>query len=169
MLCSSSLTRSRPKLVLLVTISCGWPPKWFGRLGCGSATQRYKSTRCPLPLQSGQSASNGHLSTLSLHSFLVSFPTQSLHNALHHFDYPFLCSLCYLFQCVSLPNYVPTTFLTLFAAMAYAAPVAPQGAIFKRQCIPGWCRDAVSVGGCLYKRVLTLLNFVDRRASRFRF
>src|SRR6266852_3905832 len=41
--------------------------------------------------------------------------------------------------------------LTLFAlaAMAYAAPVAPQGATVKRQCSMVDCRDAVSasVGG----------------------
>ena len=70
-----------------------------------------------------------------------------LQDALHRFDRPFLCPLCSLFQWVSLPNYTPMTILTLFAALAYAAPVAPEGAIVKRQgCMGPLCREAVSVG-----------------------
>ena len=49
---------------------------------------------------------------------------------------------------------MPTTFLTLFVAMAYAGPVAPQGAILERQCYGPACKIVVSVGGCLYKRVI---------------
>ena len=53
----------------------------------------------------------------------------------------------------SLPNYMPTSYLTLVAAMGYAAPVAREGAIVKRQCTAIACR--VSVRGCLYKRVVS--------------
>jgi hypothetical protein len=124
---------------------------------CGSSTRRYISTRCRLPLQSDQSALNRHLSTVLLF-FSPQTPLLPSHtifpqDALHCFDCPFLCSLCSVFQWVSLPNYMPTNFLTLFAAMAYAAPVAPQGAILNRQCEGSGCRD-VSVGSCLYKRVV---------------
>ena len=52
---------------------------------------------------------------------------------------------------VSLPNYMPnglSDFFVLFAAMAYAAPVASEGAIVKRQgCMGLIFREAVSVGG----------------------
>src|SRR6266852_5027852 len=74
-------------------------------------------------------------------------------DALHCFDYSFLCFPCYLFQWVLLPTCMPTSILrlTLFTALAYAAPVAPRGATVKRQCSMVDCRDAVSVGGCFYK------------------
>jgi hypothetical protein len=62
---------------------------------------------------------------------------------------------------------MPTKFLTLFAAMAYAAPVAPQGVMLKRQCLLDCGRDAVSLGRCLYKRVVALLGFVDPSGFRF--
>ena len=46
-------------------------------------------------------------------------------------------------------------FLTLFVAMAYAAPIAPQGAILNRQCsMAGGCRDAVGVGNVCTKKWL---------------
>lgn len=58
---------------------------------------------------------------------------------------------------------MPTTFLALFAAMAYAVS-APQG-----RCDMPECRYAVSLGGYLYKRVVVRLNIVDRPIGRFRF
>jgi hypothetical protein len=52
-------------------------------------------------------------------------------------------------------NYMPTTFLTVFAVLAYAAPVASQGALLGRQgCDIMECRDVVSVGCCLCKTVI---------------
>jgi hypothetical protein len=54
-------------------------------------------------------------------------------------------------------NYMPTTFLTVFTVLAYAAPVAFQGAILGRFCDMMECRNALldaSVGWCLYKTVI---------------
>ena len=84
---------------------------------------------------------------------LLPFSTIFPQDALHCLDRPFLCPLRSLFQWVSLPNYMPTSYLTLVAAMGYAAPVAREGAIVKRQCTAIACR--VSVRGCLYKRVVS--------------
>jgi hypothetical protein len=44
-------------------------------------------------------------------------------------------------------KYASTTVLTIFflAAVAYAAPVVPEGVISKRQCTMSSCRNAVSV------------------------
>ncbi|KAF8494813.1 hypothetical protein F5888DRAFT_1713392 [Russula emetica] len=52
-----------------------------------------------------------------------------------------------------------TTFLTLFVAMAYAAPVAPKGAILNRQACSMDCRDAVSVGGVSLQESSCLTEF----------
>jgi hypothetical protein len=42
---------------------------------------------------------------------------------------------------------MPLIILTFFAAVVYAVPVAPQGAISKRQgCSMAGCKDAVPVG-----------------------
>ncbi len=91
------------------------------------------------------------------HPTLLPTPTVLSQNALHLFDCRLRRSLCTLFEWVSLPNYMPTIFLTLFAALAYAAPVAPQGAILKRDC-QGFdeCRNinTVSVVWCLYQTVI---------------
>ena len=79
-------------------------------------------------------------------------------DALRYFEAPFLGSLgsLSLFQQVSFPNYMPMNFLTLFAAMTYAAPVVPQGEMLEHRCSMVECRNGVSVGGCLYKRVVFL-------------
>jgi len=51
---------------------------------------------------------------------------------------------------------MPMTSLTVFAVLAYAAPVAsPQGAILGRQCLMSDCRNVVvDVGWFLYKTVI---------------
>ena len=62
-------------------------------------------------------------------------------DALHR---PFLCSFRSVFRWVILPKYMLTTFLTFFAAVAYAAPAAPQRAMSKR-CLNGDCKFEVSM------------------------
>ena len=64
-----------------------------------------------------------------------------LQDALRYSDCYFLYFFYSLFGYVSLPNYVPTTSLTLFAAMVYAAPIVARTG---GGCID-FCREDVSV------------------------
>ena len=64
-------------------------------------------------------------------------------DALHR---PFLCSFRSVFRWVILPKYMLTSFLTFLAAVAYAAPAAPQRAMSKRQqCQMYNCKFEVSM------------------------
>ena len=49
-------------------------------------------------------------------------------DALHDFDCLFYALF---FKRISLSNYMPTTFLTLFPAMVCATPIAPRGTVLK--------------------------------------
>jgi hypothetical protein len=102
-----------------------------------------------MPPQLRRSGSSRHLNTVLPLSSLWPYYLHTTilpQDALHCFDRHFLCSLRSIFQWVRLTNYMQTTFLTLFVAMAYAKPVALQGATLKRRCDMSECREGVWTG-----------------------